>query len=306
MTGASGIRRCFERGALWGLAAAIGLGAVAWSSPCRAQESRRDGKQAVERSEGQEELNRNLERWRRLPEKERERLHRNQRRFESLPPEKRDEMRRRHAAFQDLQKEMLAEMPAKERKRIEALPPDEYRREIARKIQERRKSEEGRFLRGLPEDVRAELEEMSNGARKRRIMMLRREAHRKKQDDFLNRMERRGRIEPERAERIRRAGHGRRDRMVDELRRGEEDRRDREYLDRLERDGKIGRRQRGRILRERGFDRRSQIARLRMQEFLENPPEYFLELPEEEQERLRKSPPHRFQERLRPHMPDRR
>jgi len=251
----------------------------------------------------QDELRDRLERWKKLPEPERRRLQENLRRYQALPEDKREELLRRQQGFEDLRRQILAEMASAERDRFEGLPREEQQREMTRRIRERRAQEERRFLQSLPQEKREELQGIDGPERHRRIMRFRREAQRRRDDAFVRAMERSGRITEGEGGIYRNARPAEQDRIARELRVKEYEQRDRELLDRLVRAGKIDARQSERILRTRGFERRLQIDRLRMREFLEAPPAFFFGLSDAERQRLEKSPPHRFFERLQSFVP---
>ncbi len=121
-------------------------------------------------------IERNLERWKKLPPEERRRLVELHRRWETLPPEKRATIRRELDAVKDLpaeEKSVLREkgerfrrvshklveaLPAVERAALEALPPDERRAKVRRLVAEHILERERGKIAKLPAEVRAELE----------------------------------------------------------------------------------------------------------------------------------------------------
>ena len=254
---------------------------------------------APRRTPSKQELEERRARLRNMSPEQRKRLEENLRKLRGLPQEKVEELRRNHQALQDLRKKLLEEMPPEERARVEALPPTEFNREMSRRISQARSREERRFLQKLPEDVRARVRNLRPKERRAEIQRIQKEERRKADRTWLEERIERGDVSDRRAARIRNARPAEQDRQISRLRREMMDRRDRTFLDRMVKKERITPGERARTMKLDGFDRRSAIARIRVRDFLADPPAAFLQLSEERQLRLRRLPAHRFFEGFR-------
>lgn len=240
------------------------------------------------------ELERRRERLRKMSPEERSRLEENLRRLRGLSREKQDELRRKHRALQDLRHRILLEMPHDERSRLEALPAEDFDREMTRRIERRRKNEERRFVRALPEKDRDRIEQAKGAERRRLLGRLRERARMRIDAKWLDSAVKRGKVDAEKADKLRALRPKERIRRIDALRESIIDQSDRKMLDRWRKRGEVSEAESRRILRTRGFERRALIARLRVERYLENPPDAYEQLPQAERDRLREAPPHRF------------
>ena len=240
---------------------------------------------------GESEVRKRLEA---LSPDERARIGRNLERWKGLGEEQKEELRRRHEALERLRKEILFELSPRERRRMEGLSPEAYRAELTRRIEERRRNEERRFLRSLPRRQRSSIEGLTGSERARRILELRIAERRRRDASWLEDGVREGRVDPAKASSIRSLGPSDRDRAIERLRQNVLERADRELLRRGVRQGWMTEVQKDRILELDGFDRRVAVSRVRMQRFLENPPPMFERLSKRRRDRLASQPPHRF------------
>ena len=279
---------------------AIVVGTSLFGEIAQAQNPERKRQQQKQRQKPTDDPYREQrERLERMSPAEREQLEKRMRELKNLPKAKVEELRRKHQALQDLRKEILIEMPPAERQRMKSLSTNEYNAEMSRRIAKRREAEESQFVSTLPQAVRSTVEKLAGKERRTFIMNLRTKARRDADIQWLESMEKRGESFRKRASRIREAKPSERDRRIDSWRSEMAERADRNYLDRLTEKGVIDSAKRDAILGKTGFDRRLQIAKLRRQEFLDDPPRWYSRFNEAKRKGLEKMPAHRFFEALR-------